>query len=53
MSPLLTVAFVFLPFALLSVSALCLRLPAWFRWPVILLSGAQGLGIAFMALVLR
>ena len=47
------VAFVFLPFALLSISVLCLHLPGWFRWPVVLLSTAQGLGIALVAFRLQ
>ncbi|GEM_PF-5345133 len=49
MSLFATVAFVFLPFALLSLSALCLRLPTWLRWPVVLISSAEGLGVAFVA----
>jgi len=53
MSPTMTVAFVFLPFVLLSISVLCVHLPGWVRWPVVLLSSAQGLGIALVALRLQ
>ena len=53
MNPLITVALAFVPFALLSVSVLCIHLPAWFRWPVVRLSSAQGLGLAFVAFRLQ
>lgn len=53
MSPLTTAAFVFIPFALLSLSVLCIQLPAWSRWPIALLSSAQGLGIVVVALRLQ
>jgi hypothetical protein len=53
MSPLVTAAFVFLPFALLSLSVLCLQLPAWLRWPVVVLGSAEGMYVALVALRLQ
>ncbi len=53
MNPLVTVAFVFLPFVLLSLCVLCVRLPAWIRWPVVVLGSAEGMWVALVTLRLQ